>query len=289
MEGIRVTDVRIVKSDSSFLVDDGKTAVLFDSGFGFTGFRTAEKIKSVLGERKLDYIFLSHSHYDHALGSPYILRYYPDAKVVAGEYAAEIFKRDGAKRLMKELDSAFARECGVTDYEFLGDELRVDIPVRDGDTIYAGDMNFEVLELPGHTNCSIGFFCKEKKLLLSSETLGVYDGKELILPAYLVSVEKTISSIERVLKLDIDYILAPHFGILSKEQTDFFLRNMKDASLNTAEDIKQRLLNKETSEEIFEVYKDKYWRGYFREIYPVEAMKLNTSIMIKLVASELIK
>lgn len=289
MEGIRVTDVRIVKSDSSFLIDDGKTAVLFDSGFGFTGFRTAEKIKSVLGERKLDYIFLSHSHYDHALGSPYILRYYPDAKVVAGEYAAEIFKRDGAKRLMKELDSAFARECGVTDYEFLGDELRVDIPVRDGDTIDAGDMKFEVLELPGHTNCSIGFYFREKKLLLSSETLGVYDGKELILPAYLVSVEKTISSIERVLKLDIDYILAPHFGILSKEQTDFFLRNMKDASLNTAEDIKQRLLNKETPEEIFEVYKDKYWRGYFREIYPVEAMKLNTSIMIKLVASELIK
>lgn len=289
MEGIRVTDVRIVKSDSSFLVDDGKTAVLFDSGFGFTGFRTAEKIKSVLGERKLDYIFLSHSHYDHALGSPYILRYYPDAKVVAGEYAAEIFKRDGAKRLMKELDSAFARECGVTDYEFLGDELRVDIPVRDGDTIDAGDMKFEVLELPGHTNCSIGFYLKEKKLLLSSETLGVYDGKELILPAYLVSVEKTILSIERVLKLDIDYILAPHFGILSKEQTDFFLRNMKDASLNTAEDIRQRLLNKETPEEIFEVYKDKYWRGYFREIYPVEAMKLNTSIMIKLVASELIK
>lgn len=289
MENIRVTDVRIVKSDSSFLIDDGKTAILFDSGFGFTGFRTAEKIKSVLGERKLDYIFLSHSHYDHALGSPYILRHYPDAKVVAGEYAAEIFGRDGAKRLMKELDGAFARECGVTDYEFLGDELRVDIPVRDGDIISAGDMKFEVLELPGHTNCSIGFYCKEKKLLLSSETLGVYDGKELILPAYLVSVEKSLSSIDRVSKLDIDYILAPHFGLLTKEQTEFFLRNMKDASLNTAEDIKQRLLNKETPEEIFEVYKDKYRRGYFREIYPVEAMKLNTSIMIKLVASELIK
>ena len=289
MENIRVTDVRIVKSDSSFLIDDGKTAILFDSGFGFTGFRTAEKIKSVLGERKLDYIFLSHSHYDHALGSPYILRHYPDAKVVAGEYAAEIFRRDGAKRLMKELDGAFARECGVTDYEFLGDELRVDIPVRDGDTIDAGDMKFEVLELPGHTNCSIGFYCKEKKLLLSSETLGVYDGKELILPAYLVSVEKSLSSIDRVLKLDIDYILAPHFGLLTKEKTEFFLGNMKDASLNTAEDIKQRLLNKETPEEIFEMYKDKYWRGYFREIYPVEAMKLNTSIMIKLVASELIK
>ena len=41
--------------------------------------------------------FLTHSHYDHALGSAYILRHYPNAKVVAGKYAVDIFKRDGTK------------------------------------------------------------------------------------------------------------------------------------------------------------------------------------------------
>ena len=28
--------------DSGFLIDDGKTAILIDSGYGFTGFRMAE-------------------------------------------------------------------------------------------------------------------------------------------------------------------------------------------------------------------------------------------------------
>ena len=135
---IKVTDVRSRKGDAAFLIDDGKTSVLYDTGFGFTGYAVADNIKNCLGERQLDYIFLTHSHYDHALGSAYILRRYPTAKVVAGKYAADIFRRDGAKRVMQELDRKFAKKCGVTDYEFLGNELRVDKEVNEGDIIRAG-------------------------------------------------------------------------------------------------------------------------------------------------------
>ena len=141
---IKVTDVRCQKGDAAFLIDDGKTSILYDTGFGFTGYAVAENIKKYLGDRSLDYIFLTHSHYDHTLGSAYILRHYSNAKVVAGKYAVDIFKRDGAKRVMKELDSKFAQTCGVSDYEFLGDELRVDIAVDDGDIVCAGDMTFTV-------------------------------------------------------------------------------------------------------------------------------------------------
>jgi hypothetical protein len=47
----RVTDVRAIPGDSAFLLDNGKTAILFDSGFGFTGQRIAENIRCVLGCR----------------------------------------------------------------------------------------------------------------------------------------------------------------------------------------------------------------------------------------------
>ena len=90
MENLRIWDVRVHKADSAFLLDDGQTAILYDSGFGFTGDRVAEKIRKPLGERKLDYIFLPHSHYDHALGAAYVLRHWPAAKVGAGEYATRI-------------------------------------------------------------------------------------------------------------------------------------------------------------------------------------------------------
>lgn len=289
MEQIKVSDVRHNKGDSAFLLDDGKTSILYDTGFGFTGFKVAENIKAILGDRPLDYIFLTHSHYDHALGSAYILRYYPDAKVVAGKYAVSIFQREGAKKTMRELDAKIAEKCGVTDYEFLGEELRVDIPVDDGDIIEAGDMSFQVLNLPGHTRCCVGYYCREKGLLLSNETLGVFDGEKTIVPSYLVSYQDSISSIERVEKLGVRYILAPHYGILSKEQTKYFLENMKSASENTAFDIKSSIERGESDERIIEEFKKRYWHGYIKEIYPEDAINLNTSIMISLIKKELMQ
>lgn len=288
MNELKVTDVRKEKGDSAFLLDDGETAILYDSGFGFTGFEVAQNIKNVLGERPLDYIFLTHSHYDHALGSAYILRYYPNAKVVAGRYAAEIFKRDGAKRTMRELDRKFADKCGCGEYEFLGDELRVDIPCDDNDIIRAGKMQFQVLNLPGHTKCSVGFYCKEKELLLATETLGVYDGESTILPSCLVGYKMTVDSIERVQKLKIKKLLSSHYGILNEKQTEFFITNMKNSTERIIGEISENIKAGLTESEIFEKFKEKYWHGYIKEIYPVDAMKLNTEIMINLIKKELL-
>ena len=285
---IKVTDVRCQKGDAAFLIDDGKTSILYDTGFGFTGYAVAENIKKVLGERPLDYIFLTHSHYDHALGSAYVLRHFPNAKVVAGTYAADVFKRDGAKRVMKELDSKFAKQCGVTDYEFLGDELRVDILVDDGDIVKAGDMEFEVISLPGHTRCCVAFYSAKEGLLLSNETLGVYDGDTTIMPVFLVSFSDALSSIEKIEERKVTSIVAPHLGLLNQTQTDFFLGNMKSAAQNTADHFLDSIKNGLCDDEIIEQYKQKYWHGYIKEIYPEDAMALNTSIMIRLIKNELL-
>ncbi len=284
---IKVTDVRVQKGDASFLIDDGKTSILYDTGFGFTGNKIVQNIKKVLGDRQLDFIFLTHSHYDHALASANVLRHYPLAKVVAGKYAASVFVREGAKRTMKTLDNNFAKKCGVTEYEFLGDELRVDIAVDEGDIIKSGDMEFKVVNLPGHTHCCVGFYCEQEGLLLAAETLGVYDGEKTVMPIYLVSYGDTISSIEKIEKLNITKILAPHYGLLNKNQTEFYLNNMKPAAQETAQEILYSIKNGLSDEEIIKQYKNKYWHGYMKEIYPADAIELNTSIMIRLIKNEL--
>ena len=53
MHNIKITDVRSVPGDSAFLIDDGKTAIMYDSGFAFTGYAVAENIRKVLGDRPL--------------------------------------------------------------------------------------------------------------------------------------------------------------------------------------------------------------------------------------------
>ena len=286
MSNIKITDVRAHVGDSAFLIDDGKTAIMYDSGFAFTGFEVADKIKKELGDRKLDYIFLTHSHYDHALGSVYALEYWPEAKVVAGEYAAGIFAKDSAKAVMRDLDGKFAAKCGVESYTDLIDNLRVDIPAADGDVIKAGDMEFTVINLPGHTKCSVGYYNKEDKLLLGCESIGVYDGNGGVVPSYLVGVGMVLDSIARVETLDIEKILVPHYGLLDADEAKAYLATAKKSAVETADEIADILRGGGSRDDAIKYFKDKFYKGYIKEVYPVDAMNLNTGISVDLIKRE---
>lgn len=285
---LQITDVRALPGDSAFLIDNGTTAILYDSGFAFTGYQVADNIKKVLGDRPLNYIFLTHSHYDHALGSVYALKYWPEAKVVAGEYAVKIFQKDSAKRVMRELDQKFAAACGVTEYEDLIDDLKVDIPVRDGDKLRAGTMEFTVINLPGHTRCSIGYYLESEKLLLSSETLGVFDGEDTVIPSYLIGYQVALDSIEKATKLEIENLLLPHHGLLNREKTAFYLQNAKKSAVETAEAIVGILKNGGSHEDAMAYFRKQFYNERVKAIYPIDAMELNTNIMIDLLEKELL-
>ena len=288
MLDIKVTDVRILPGDSGFLLDDGKTSILFDTSFAFTGYQMADKVKNLRGERRLDYIFLSHSHYDHVVGAPYVLKYYPEATVVAGEYAAKIFAKPTARAIMRDLDRKYAETCGITEYEDLIDELKVDITVNDGDTIKCGDMTFTVVSLPGHTKDSIAFYLQENKFLLGSETLGVYFGEGTYLPFFLVGYQMSLDSFEKVKAMDIDSMLLPHYGVADKERTERFLRKAEESFRDTAEKIVAIFKNGGTVEDGIEYYKERFYKDNVKPTYPVNAFRLNTSIMVELIKKELV-
>lgn len=285
---LTITDVRAHPGDSAFLLDDGQTAVLYDTGFGFTGFAVADNIQKILGGRRLDYILLTHSHYDHALGTPYILSRFPEAKVVAGEYAVKIFGKESARNLMRQLDQQFASCCGVQNYPDLADRLSVDIPVADGDVIRAGTMTFTAVALPGHTKCSIGYWLPDEKLLLSCETLGVYDGGRLIVPSCLVGYGLTLDSIEKARALAPKQLLLPHCGLLDEEKTAYYLANCRRAAEDTARAITDILRRGGSHEEAIAWFRETFYREGIPPIYPEDAMLLNTSIMVRLLEKELL-
>lgn len=285
---LKITDVRSHPGDSAFLIDDGTTAVLYDTGFAFTGYAVADNIQKVLGNRPLDAILLTHSHYDHAAGSPYICARYPDVKVYAGEYAVKIFAKPTARAVMRELDRKFAAQCGIEQYEDCIDNLRVDCPVRDGDRIAVGSMKFTVVELPGHTRCSVGYYLASEKLLLSTETLGVYDGGEIVFPSYLVGYRMALDSIARAEGLEIDNIVLPHYGLLDREKTAFYLSLCRKNAVETAEGIVQILRNGGSHRDAVQYFREKFYHGNVPSIYPEDAMELNTGIMVKLLEKELL-
>lgn len=288
MLDLTITDVRVLPGDCAFLLDDGETAVLYDTGFGFTGNGIAEKIQTVLGERKLDYILLTHSHYDHVLGLPYILKLYPEAVVVAGEYVCKIFSKPTARAKMRELDRSAARKEGISDYEDLVDALKVDLAVKDGDSIVCGNMVFRAVGLPGHTKCSIGFYLEENGLLLGVETLGVYFGCGEYLPNYLVGYEMTLESYRKARALNPQQLLIPHYGVVDHEEAMAFLEGSERCAVETAMRIKEILSSGGSKRDAFDYFKAAYYTERIRPAYPIEAFKLNTGILIDLVERELV-
>lgn len=114
---LKITDVRSVPGDSAFLLDDGTTAVLYDSGFAFTGFAVVRNIRRELGERKLDYILLTHSHYDHALGAAYAARVWPEVQIVTRRIIVATEYEKIASRWLEEkkMNSLVVRTYGATE------------------------------------------------------------------------------------------------------------------------------------------------------------------------------
>ncbi|MBR4040295.1 MAG: MBL fold metallo-hydrolase [Clostridia bacterium] len=288
MINLKITDVRVLPGDSAFLIDDGKTAVLYDTGFGFTAQGIVTNIQQALGERKLDYILLTHSHYDHVLAAPAILRRYPEAKVIAGEYVQKIFAKPTARATMRSLDRSAAAKEGISDYEDLADELRVDVTVADGDMITLGDMAFRVIALPGHTKCSVGFYLEENGLLLGVETLGVYFGRDTYLPNYLVGYQMTLDSYKKARALNPKQMLIPHYGLVGHEEAMAFLAGSEHTSVETAMRIREILASGGTKEAAFDYFKEAYYTERIRPAYPIEAFKLNTGILINLIERELL-
>lgn len=288
MVNLTITDVRVLPGDCAFLIDDGKTAVLYDTGFGFTGEGIAKKIQAILGERKLDDILLTHSHYDHVLGMPYILQYYPEARVIAGEYVQKIFARPTARAKMRELDRSAAQKEGIADYADLVDELKVDVAVADGDVVHCGDMAFRVIALPGHTKCSIGFYLEENGLLLGVETLGVYFGRGAYLPNYLVGYQMTLDSYHKARDLNPKQLLIPHYGVVGHKEAMDFLEGSERCAVETAMRIREILSSGGDKQDAFDYFRETYYTERIRPAYPIEAFKLNTGILIDLIERELL-
>lgn len=284
---LTITDLRVLPGDSAFLIDDGQTAILYDSGFAFTGHELADKIRRTLGERPLDFIFLTHSHYDHALGAAYVKRSYPDAKIAASSYAAKIFAKPSARALMRQLDQDFAKASGVTAYEDLIDELQADILLEDGDVIEAGSLRFTAVSLPGHTLCSMGFYEESRHLLLACETSGVYHGKT-ISPCFLKSLQMTLDSIRRMEKMKIESLVAPHHGFIEGDEAAFYLQNAYAFTDSAAQAMAQVLRDGGSIADAQQLFCSRFLPDHIRPLYPPAAMELNSRIMAQTVQKELV-
>lgn len=281
-----VYNVTPVRGGDAYLFVYDDVTFLYDSGFGFSSKKLEQNIREVLGDRNLDYVLLTHSHYDHALGSARLSRAFPDCKVVGFEYASKVMLKEGARKTMTRLDEA-ARELNHFEDHFEDmDNLHIDIPVIDGQILKLASLECEVVSLPGHTKDSVSYYFPSQKLMLGCETVGLYATKGIVMPAFLVGYKLTLDSIVRCSKYSISNYFVPHQGMLTGEEVEEFISNSIRSHESSKELIVEGFKAGKSIDELVEDFSASYYHEDVHNIYPPAAFSENVHIQIPTILKE---
>ncbi|HOX94880.1 MAG TPA: MBL fold metallo-hydrolase [Syntrophales bacterium] len=204
------------------------TPALFDAGNTFMGPRYLADLREHLGDvQRLGWLFLTHSHFDHAGSAPYLKRHIPNLKVAAGASAAETFKKENAVRLIRSLSRDYEdkfREIIGSENVFF-DTLTVDRILQDGEEVdLGGGWIARVIATPGHTRDGLSYYIPRIKGLIIGEAAGVPDRNGVIHPEFLASYRDYATSLKKLTQLDVDIVMIGHHFVFTGEDARDYLR-----------------------------------------------------------------
>lgn len=94
-----------------------------------------------------------------------------------------MFTRSGALNVLKSLGES-ARDIYAEDknMEIPTEGLRIDITMKDGDSISLGEEKMVALETKGHTDCSMTFVFEPLSVMFGSESTGILEFGDISTP-----------------------------------------------------------------------------------------------------------
>lgn len=284
-----LTRVTAGTGGEAFLIFTKEKVILHDCGMAYCYQGLIKNIEQALLEHqreKIDYIFLSHSHYDHVGALPYVLARWPEAEVFAAEKAEKVFRSEGARATMRRLGEAARNQYSDSDEPVVTDGLRVDHPLTDGETFVVGRDGEEIqtvtaIATPGHTDCSYSYFFQPAGLMFTSESTGIPRPFGDLHTSILKNYHHTIVSAEKCKACHPKKLLVPHYGMLPDQLTE----NYFDIYIEFAEYEKNLIVNLYDQgydfQQIMVAYEAKYWSADRGKAQPKEAFLENAKYIVK--------
>lgn len=272
----------------AILICGSEKSALLDCGMAYCGDALVNNLRDALEGRTLDYILLSHSHYDHIGALPYVKRAFPKAATMGAKHAAEILIRPGARKLMQELgENAKEQYAPETETEIITDGLSVDSVLADGDRIILGDRILTVMETKGHTDCSLSFMLQPDKVLFASESTGILEKLDYVHTPILKGYENALKSLEKCRNIHAERIVLPHFGLIPEDFNERYWQLYEDELAYKRSYLEGLVQAGYTEEEILEQYSKKYWAPIRAQEQPYEAFLINSRHIVRVLLESL--
>ncbi len=217
-----------------FIVRGDKKSMMIDAGVNLLGPRYLEALGEVMGNPGLlDYLFLTHSHYDHIGAAAYLKRRLPHLKIGAHEKVGDLLRKPSVLTMMNRLSDNHVQ---LLKYNKAAEDLtlagfEIDVTLKQGDAFDLGGLTCEVYETPGHTRDSLSFYLPEIKTLFPGEASGVLQGKtgSAVQVEFLSSCDDYIGSLKSLMELKPERICLGHGWVLTgSDATDYLRRSLAE-------------------------------------------------------------
>ena len=285
----KIVRVTAGKGGEALLIFGSEKTALVDCGMAYCAEKLLENIHTAFDRKKaqtgkartLDYIFATHTHYDHIGAMAAVKTEWPQAQICAGSYATKVFQREGAIRTIQEMSNVASRLYGgAQDIQITFEKMQVDRVLHDGDVISLGAEQIRILETPGHTNCSVSYGLEPERILFLSESTGVVESETSVISSTLKSFHDTMDSVKKCEAYHAGRLIIPHYGIISGEAQEKFWSLLKEDIDQKMEFVRKRMPT-QTEEEILAEYLPYFWTEERGESQPYDAYALNGKYEVK--------
>ncbi len=271
----------------ALLISGKDKKVLLDCGMAYCGEQMAANVAGHTD--RLDYVLLSHSHYDHIGALPYIREKFPEVVVCGSAKCASILTKESARKLIVQLgEEARNTYMPESKTEIRVDGLNIDRVLADGDFIELGDgQRITAYETLGHTDCSLSYFLEPERILFASESTGILEGIDYVHTPCLKSFSDSLESSKKCRYLSPEHICLPHFGMLPQVLLDRYFDMFDDEVERKLDFVLKMKEEGLTESQMLERYLERYWTPEKEKEQPYEAFAINAGHILKALLREL--
>jgi glyoxylase-like metal-dependent hydrolase (beta-lactamase superfamily II) len=225
------------KESCAYLVGGKNEYVLLGGAMAYVAPDVLEQVEAFgIDEHKIRRIVVLHSHFDHCGMVPFLKRRWPWVTVTGSQKSQDLLRKPKVIDSIEILNQAMIAHNGLAeqgqmlDLNFTG--IEVESVVSDGEIMTCSDLSLEILEVPGHSSCSIAVYIPEEKALFASDAGGIPFGDNIFTAAN-ANFDLYQQSLQKMAAKDVAIHLAEHYGALTGEKGRQFLRNSIAAAAET--------------------------------------------------------
>jgi glyoxylase-like metal-dependent hydrolase (beta-lactamase superfamily II) len=203
-----------------YLFKGRSAGLLFEGGTSAMGPLLGQQLERLgIAKDFIKQVAVTHGHPDHVMAVPLLRQMFPGITVLASAAAAQTLATEKAIAYFQQIDQALCdnlAKAGQISGEHRGPpmadkQIAVDRLLREGDTLSVDGVSFQVLETPGHSDCSLSFFEQERQILVISDATGFYLPEHgFWWPNYFLDYGTYLASMRRLAGMGADVLCLSH-------------------------------------------------------------------------------